>query len=966
MANYSILGLRRVLYFSRKYSQIWMRRCPLIFYSAFSADRICEHLRGIKKYQLGYFCSIALGLLTGCKNPIDGLVIAFKKPYPVALEVQFYTAAGEVPPAMQVVLTGPDVNRLITTVKTKKFKVTSDGTLYLSIDSLGGRPDAAKPIRFTVAVKSEGFVDAVLPIEIRDASSRSVAMVLQPKGADSPIRLSESSSDSKGSLSKEWVIQTVTPVLPTTSLAQALVTKGATLKDVVAQPVSGKLTARFQSVDITKPNATFLTMPIVNQTIPHPVSLGGSGVEADQRITQLAGAFLLQIHNEKYQLVKTVSSPISVNFGISPQLYHPLERRLVQAGDSIPLFSYDVAADRWQRERYAKVVKSSEGGLSCVAVLPHLSLWVAAFTKQPCETGPSFRIKSSLPVSSTTYLCEVINETGGARLQVFQSTVNNGEVIKISGLESDQFVRLRITDNLSTATVLSEIANGCSAEVQVLDLATFKKPILKCSSGPGFRIKSSLPNSDYRYTCEVINEVTKAKLQSFQTTANDGDIIRVSGLDSDQLVRLRILDIVSSAVVTSEAVDACTTDIQALDVASFKRPPQRYAASPGFRIRSNLPNSDRSYTCEVLKADTKERLQVFQSTVNNNDIIRLGGLYDNTGSIIFRIFDLVSSAVVASSPVEACNGSVITLELLNFKAPAPKCASSIGFRVKSNLPNSDLRYNCQVINAATNAVMQSFQTTVNNGEVIRVNGLYSDETIRLRISDISSAAVATSAAAEACNTVVQTIDITSFKKPIVKCPSSLLFQLKSKLPNSTRLYNCEVIREDTKARLMSFQSTVNNGQVIRIDGLDSDQQVRLRIADVASTVVAASGAVDACTAETQTIDITAFSPLPVVLTGVVQITLQFPCTEIDASKLPTQELFGRFRLTGTLQWQNLPSLKYTPGKTSFSTTTTLLKAGETYDFQAGPAPGYYSFSENNHLLESEDWVIKIKTDEYCK
>ena len=113
-------------------------------------------------------------------------------------------------------------------------------------------------------------------------------------------------------------------------------------------------------------------------------------------------------------------------------------------------------------------------------------------------------------------------------------------------------------------------------------------------------------------------------------------------------------------------------------------------------------------------------------------------------------------------------------------------------------------------------------------------------------------------------------------------------------------------------------------------------------------------------------DISSFKPIPPVETGEVLITLQFPCTEIDATKLPTQELFGRFRPSGTLQWQNLPTIKYIPGKTSFSTTTTLLKVGMIYDFQAGPAPGYYSFSETNYKLESADWVIKIKTDEYCK
>lgn len=909
---------------------------------------------------------IGIGLLTACKNPIEGLELFFKKPYPVALEVQYYTAAGEVPANMQIQLTGPDANRLITTVNTKKFKVTSDGTLYLSFDSLGVRPTREKPLRFTVVVKSEGFVDAVLPLEYQSDSPRSLGIILQPIGTASPIRLGKSTTDKNGSLDKDWVIETPTPLAPNPSLAQATLPKGVILKEVSGQPVTGTLTSRFQSVDITKPNATFLTMPIVNQTIPRPTLIGGVGAALDQRITQLAGAFLLQMHNESYQLVKTFSQPITVKFSVSPQMYNPLERRTIQAGDAIPLFSYDVARDQWQMEAAGKVQKSAEGTLEYVASLPHLSLWVAAFTKQNCESGPSFKIKSSLPSSSTTYLCEVINEGSGARLQVFQSTINNGEVIKINGLESDQFVRLRITDNLSTATVTSSLVNGCSPDVQELDVASFKKPIIKCTSGPGFRIKSNLPKSDYRYTCEVINEATKAKLQSFQTTANDGEIIRVSGLDGDQWVRLRILDIVSAAVVTSEVVESCTTDIQVLDINSFKLPPQRCTTSPGFRIKSNLPNSDRQYTCEVLKADTKARLQVFQSTANNGDVIRLGGFYDNTGLIQFRIFDIVSSAVVISEAVEACNGTVATLELLNFKTPAPKCPSSIGFRVKSNLPNSNLRYNCEVINATTNARMQSFQTTVNNGEVIRINGLYSDESIKLRISDVASSAVITSVAVDACNTTIQTIDLTSFKKPVVKCPSSLQFRIKSNLPNSTRLYNCEVIRDDTQARLVTFQSTVNNGQILKIDGLDSDQSVRLRISDVASTTVATSPAVDACATDIQLIDITSFTPLPPINTGEVLITLQFPCTEIDASKLPTLELFGRFRPSGTIQWQNLPTLKYIPGKTSFSTTTTLLKVGTIYDFQAGPAPGYYSFSESNYKLESADWVIKIKTDEYCK
>lgn len=914
------------------------------------------------------FMGVWLGVVSACKNPIDGLEIRFKKPYPVALDVQYYTAAGDsVPASTQIILAGPDANRLITTVNTKKIKVSSDGALFMSIDSLGPRPTPENPLRYTVVVKSPGFVDAILPVEMKRDVQRSVVLIMQKGGADSRVKVTQTNVGGQGTLDKEWSFETPAPILPGQSPAQALLTKGTQLKDVKGTSVGGTLTARFQSVDIAKPYETFLINPITNQTIPKPLLPGGTAPAANQQLTQVAGAFLLQLHNEQYQLVKTLSQPIQVRFSVSPQLFNPLERRAVQAGDAIPLYSFDAATEQWQTETAGKVQKSANGGLEYVAELSHLSLWVAGFTKQKCDTGPSFKIKSSLPATNLQYQAEVINEATGARLQVFKTTVNNGEVIKVSGLESDQFVRLRIIDVLGTAVVNSALVNGCSGEVQEVDVSSFKKQIQKCSNGPGFKIRSVLPNSDYRYTFTVVNAETNAQLQSFQTTANNNEVVRLSGLDSDQKVRLRIADIVSSAVAISEPVDACAGNAElVVDITSFKLPPQRCAASPVFRISSNLPNSDRRYSFEVIDADTKGRIQFFQTTANNGDLIRLGGFYDNTGRIQLRVFDIVSSAQVLSGAVEACSNVTLPLVLENFKVPPPKCASPLSFRVKSNLPNSGTAYQVQVINTATNGVMQSFSTTINNGQIINVNGLYSEETVRLKIMDNLSGAVALSAAVGACNTTVQEIDVTSFAKPILKCPSPLTFSVRSNLPVSGRTYAGEVIKVANNSVLQSFTTTLNNGNLIRINGLDAEQNVRLRIYDSQSTAVANSASVDACATGTQTIDVTSFRIPPDLKPGQVLITLQFPCKELDRNKLPTLELYGRFRETGTLQWKNLPNLAYVEGKSSFSILTDLLEVGKTYDFQAGPAPGYYSFSENAYKLDKADWIIKIKTDEYCK
>lgn len=897
---------------------------------------------------------------------MDGFELRFKKPFPVALDVQYYTKGGtEVPTDAQVRITGPDAQRVITTVETRKFRLTGDGTVFLSIDSLGPRPSEQHPLRFTVVVTSSGWIDAVLPIELKSDKQRSLTMIFQATGSNI-VGVAQRQGIRSGRVESDWNFETPTTASSGQSNISLTLAQSTKLVDVTGKTVDGTLTTRFQAIETNKPYETFLINPIVNQTLPAPMLLDGVQARLNQQLTQVAGAFLVQIHNEHFQLVKTVSKPIKVRFSVADQLYHPQKRRLIQDGDFIPLYSYEVATDTWQAEPPGVVTKESNGRRLFTAELSKLALYVAGFTKEKCESGPSFKIKSSLPSTDVQYQCEVIVDGTNSRLQVFKSTVNNGEVIRVSGLESDQFVRLRISDAASSATVTSEVVNGCGGSEQVLDVSGFKKQIIKCSTGPGFQIRSTLPNSDYKYNCVVVNAATNAILQSFQTTVNNGNIIRLSGLDSDQQIKVKLADIVSNAVVVSEAVDACASAVYPLDLQSFKLPPQRCTTTPIFKIQSNLPASDRSYTFEVIKPDSKTRLQVFQSTANNGEIIRLNELYDNTGPIQLRIYDIVSSAVALSSVAEACSNTTHIVALNGFQTPAPRCASTLNFRVKSNLPNSANQYTCEVINAKTNGVMQKFQSTANNGDVIRINGLYSDESVRLRITDLFSTATAQSVVSTACNTVTQDIDLTTFKAPPTKCSNPLIFTVKSSLAPSDRLYNCELLNALTNVIIKSFTSTISSGSTIRISNLESGTQVRLKVYDNQSSAIGFSNPIDPCSASPQSIDLSNFKAPSSLKPGEVRITLQFPCKELDEPKLPTQELFGRFRETGTLPWKNLPSMKYVSGQTSFSIVTDLLQVGKTYDFQVGPAPGYYSFSENAYTLRKADWVIKIDTDEYCK
>lgn len=97
----------------------------------------------------------------------------------------------------------------------------------------------------------------------------------------------------------------------------------------------------------------------------------------------------------------------------------------------------------------------------------------------------------------------------------------------------------------------------------------------------------------------------------------------------------------------------------------------------------------------------------------------------------------------------------------------------------------------------------------------------------------------------------------------------------------------------------------------------------------------------------------------------ITISLQFPCSRIREDKLPTKVVYSRFREVGSTSWKALPVVRYESGKTSYSVETRLMEIGKTYVLEAGAAPGYYVISSEPNRLTSKDWVIKIKTKEYC-
>lgn len=202
------------------------------------------------------------------------------------------------------------------------------------------------------------------------------------------------------------------------------------------------------------------------------------------------------------------------------------------------------------------------------------------------------------------------------------------------------------------------------------------------------------------------------------------------------------------------------------------------------------------------------------------------------------------------------------------------------------------------------------------------------------------------------------------------CESGPVFKISSPIPPGNLLYRCQVIDAVTNLPVPNtsgntdFYSTITNGRTLQLYFLPTGSKVKLKVYDSASPTVVTSAAVDGCAATQVPLDLSSFST-PKNLPVPVTVALQFPCKSLNEAKLPTKAIYAQFRESGTTNWYDLPVLRYEPGKTEFSIVTYDVKIGKTYDIQAGASPGNYTVSQPNQLIDSNKWVIRIKTKEYC-
>lgn len=383
--------------------------------------------------------TVFLALVTACQNPLENLAIGFKDPIEEGIvEIRFRSLKGAIPKAVELTLAGADANEIVTTLNTNNFKINEDGVLLLAASPESNYSNT-NPLNFLVVAQATDYLDIIQPVELADTGRQTVSPAWI-KLTDPPLHLSATQLTG---VNPSAGLTATTPVInQKKDNVTATFASGSELTDAGGKGLSGPFTAALVHIE-NRGNTPANYLP-AGSIMSAVTGLDGKDL-GSQQLSQIAGAFSLELYDDQFRMAQQISKPVSCAMTLNPELINPTLGRPIQAGDVIPLFRHNRFTDRWQQEKPASVTRNtSTGQLECKMALSHPELWVAGWTQSVCDEGPVFIVSSHLTQVDIRYLCKVVDADTKQELNSFYTFLNNGDRITLTHLRQNQKVQFRV------------------------------------------------------------------------------------------------------------------------------------------------------------------------------------------------------------------------------------------------------------------------------------------------------------------------------------------------------------------------------------------------------------------------------------------------------------------------------------------------------------------------------------------
>ncbi|MFD2936738.1 hypothetical protein [Spirosoma flavum] len=462
------------------------------------------HLRYLIYSLLVFIVAVA-----ACHNPLDGVTIGLKDPIQDGVvECHFYDPANNPLPQDNLIkITGADAAQVVTTVNTTHYKINSDGNLLVAASPIAIL-SPQKPFRFNLVVEAEDYLTIVQPFVLTGVNRqtrtiRRINILKPPRTLNAAQTTGNASSD--GTVGATFGLTTAAQ---NSDADHATVTlqAGTKLTDRDGTVIGGDLTLAVIHTNARNDEATSY---IPGGGILSSVAGRNGGPSlGNLRLLSVAGSVTMQVYNGSYGLATNLSPSIHWTMDLNPTAYNARAGRVIQEGDSIPLFSYDDFTYRWQEEKPGVVKRNKQTSrLEYQADAAYTAAYVVGWTESICTVGPIFKVSSKLANVDVNYLCKLIDVTTGKQVSAFYTNVNNGSLIRIYNQSKNRKLKLQVYDETDAwgkgakGGLIAESGPGvtCDLTPVAINLVTLPvPPVMKLEfyfSCPGGKTldESSLP-----------------------------------------------------------------------------------------------------------------------------------------------------------------------------------------------------------------------------------------------------------------------------------------------------------------------------------------------------------------------------------------------------------------------------------------------------------------------------------------
>jgi len=263
---------------------------------------------------------------------------------------------------------GPDSQWVVNTTGNRRNQfLSAAGYMTAGFDPYNAKPTPNDPVELTLVANLDGYVPTSLPISLISEGSHDFVVnmvnVEAPPEGVSVDRLADVGSTSDGRVNENIEINTAG------NEVNIKLNEGTEIRDEAGQPLQGKLDVSVAYFNPTKAQAL--------SCFP-----GGLSVQvSNESGTKESGAFFsagfvaVDITDENGKQASTFGGGnMEMDLAVDGKIINYETGEPVQAGDRVPIWSYDDKTGEWAFEKYTYLTLAPDG-LRATAHMQHLSYW---------------------------------------------------------------------------------------------------------------------------------------------------------------------------------------------------------------------------------------------------------------------------------------------------------------------------------------------------------------------------------------------------------------------------------------------------------------------------------------------------------------------------------------------------------------------------------------------------------------